>query len=170
MTNAQSLDFGLETKVGPVIVSMPSGSKYAYVEAGRYAANTYYNGRAHINDNKPALVFRDQEYIGSARLYADEAGRWEWRPSFPGESFSRRPQWTNAPKTHQAAMIAAITEALAEAMATDPSIAQRADELHHARKVEQARQDVTKAEALVAEAKATLKTARKVLRDLEAKS
>ena len=163
---SETVKFGLETKFGPVIVTMPCGSQYAHAEAGRYAANTYYDGKAHINDDKPALEFRGQEYIGSVRLYLTDAG-WEERPSFPGESFSRRPQWTNAPKTHQAAMVAAIIESLEEALAADPSITQRADEAHRTRKIAEAQQDVATAEAAVKAAKTQLATARKALRKLE---
>src|SRR4051812_16302940 len=111
--------FGLETKYGPVIVRMQGGPEWASVEAGRYVANTYYDGKAHINDDKPALVFRGQEYIGFINL-SRASGEWVQREGFPGDRFSRRPQWDKAPRTHHAAMVAAIVEELETYLSEHP--------------------------------------------------
>lgn len=56
--------FGLATKYGPFIVSYVTGS-WIYAEVGEYAPFTYYDGKAHLNDDKPALEYQGKRYTGS---------------------------------------------------------------------------------------------------------
>lgn len=139
---ASSVEFGLETEFGPVIVRL-SSERSAYVEVGRYMPKVLsHNGKAHINDDRPALVFRGQEYIGSAR-FEREDGAWVHKPSYYGDVFSKRPQWTAAPPTHNAQMIAAISTSLLGYLATYPEVLKQASDAHRAREIDSLRSNIT---------------------------
>lgn len=160
------VEFGLETEFGPVIVRL-SGERSAYVEVGRYMPRVLsHNGKAHINDDRPALMFRGQEYIGSARLARAEDGTWVHKPSYPGDVFSKRPQWTNAPPTHNARMVEAVAAALVGYLAAHPEVLEQAGEAHRAREVQSLRSNIAELDEKIGELTEERTAAKRALRKL----
>jgi hypothetical protein len=112
------------------------------------------NGQGYINTDSAALTFRNQEYIGSVHLYLSPTG---W--SAPnGSHFSKRPQWTDAPKTHAQALEAACIEAVLTYVASNPDVLDRGErsalarDLHSAiRDADEMREKLAALDAQIAE-------------------
>lgn len=107
----------LSTQYGRVRVALVSAT-WAHVTVDSEA------GQAHINDDRPALTYRGQDYIGGVGFdIADGV------PTVHPDRvhLSKRPQWVDAPKTHAAAMVDAIRVALVEYLAAHPTVLGRAE-------------------------------------------
>lgn len=135
--------FVLQTAHGPVIVTL-SGPGYAICEVGGEA------GRAHINDERPGFSYRGQDYIGYARL-VEVDGTWQIAPGH-GYSFSKRPQWTEAPRTHRAAMLGEVIRAVREHLHAHPELAHAAARAEAQRELAAAERELTAAKAAYAAA------------------
>ncbi len=78
------------------------------------------DGHAHVNDNRPALVYRGEEYIGSAWFqYTD--GVVSVADFSSAVSISRRATWSAAPRTYAAAMVEAMRTAIVAYLAATPA-------------------------------------------------
>lgn len=113
-TFISSPSVGLTTAYGPV--------KASFTDSGHVAVRV----DAHVNDEKPALVYRGQEFIGMVHLWADAGAGWEMRDGSDC-SLSRRPQSTDAPVTYARAMVAAVRDAVVSYVAEHPEVLAAAD-------------------------------------------
>jgi hypothetical protein len=106
----------LDTKHGKVRVTFVR-STWIYAEAGDES------GQAHINDDKPALIYRNEEYIGSVSFSVTDSRLGDAERV----SLSRRANWTDAPRTYAAAMVAAVREAVQTFIDEYPEVLVEAD-------------------------------------------
>lgn len=145
----------LETKYGTVRALWQDGRVFVTVASEE--------GQAHINDHRPALTYRGEEYIGSVHLNLGPAG---FAPDLRYGKLSRRSNWSDAPPSYQAAMFAAIVDAVTTHYASvDPTCMDRGalasigQELHGLErdmreavaKVDFLRAEISKCEARMAE-------------------
>jgi len=84
------------------------------------------SGPAHINDETPALVYREQEYIGMVFFVVDATGRVAVDDS-TRPRLSKRPQGTDAPDFYSAAMVAAIAAAVQDHIDANPEVLRLAE-------------------------------------------
>lgn len=143
----------LPTKFGKVRAVFLDGAVFVSVASEE--------GQAHVNDQRPALEYRGEQYIGSLRLALGPAGF-----HATDVSLSRRSNWTDAPRTYATAMADAVVDAVTTHVAgVDPTVMDRGElasigqELHRLEremreavaKVDELRQKISKREARAAE-------------------
>lgn len=134
-----------ETKYGKIRMHAVNGSR-VMVDVGDET------GHAHINDNRPALTYRGQEYIGSVFFDVTATGI-----SATDVSISRRPEWSSAPKTYAAAMVEAMRETVAAYIAEHPEFLPAAEYADVNNALDSATEKRDKLAAELAEADATVK-------------
>lgn len=108
----------LTTELGPVMAT--------FTDAGHVHVST---DGAHVNDDNPCLAYRGQEYRVSVNLFADagpDLPAWSERPD-GYRTITRRPQWTDAPRTYAAAIVDAITAAVRAYVAEHPETLRAAE-------------------------------------------
>lgn len=103
----------LTTEYGPAVA--------AFTDAGHVSVGT---DGAHINDDNPCLTFRGQEYLVHVHLYVSLG--WDVKPG-DHVSIQRRPQWTDAPRTHRDKIVAAIASAVRAYLAEHPETLREAE-------------------------------------------
>jgi hypothetical protein len=110
----------IETEYGKVRLSVTRATA-VYVEVGDETGN------AHINDDRPALVYRGQEYIGSIHFEVTADGQLAVSDFRGSVHLSKRPQWSDAPRSYATAMLAAISTAVKAHLDAHPELLRKAD-------------------------------------------
>lgn len=137
------------------------GTEYGTVEAQFLGGNRVMvdvateAGKAHINDGKPALVYRGEQYIGSVWLDVVGPG-----VTVESTSLSRRSNWTDAPKTYAGAMASAIASAVKAFLAEHSDMLVEGERAHLTR-------DLSRAFDTLEETRKAFHAARTTVRDLE---
>lgn len=104
----------LTTAHGPVTAAFTNG--------GHVAVSV----EAHVNDDKPALNYRGQDYIGMVHLFLLD-GVWATRND-SDTNLTKRPNWmVEAPPTHRDALVAAIVKAVTACVEANPDILKAAE-------------------------------------------
>lgn len=114
---------GSRRVTGPVRIAF-TDENYAFVGT-----------EAHVNDNAPAIVFADTEYLVSVHLDRDpDTGKWSEHDPRGYEVRSRSVLGKEAPKTHRmaivAALIATVEKHWTEDVARQAKYARAAQELY----------------------------------------
>lgn len=145
----------VETRFGKVRVTFVRSS-WASTDIGDES------GHAHVNDDTPALVYRGEEYIGSAGFVIKDG-----RVGDTGRvSLSRRSTWTDAPRTYAAAMVEATREAVQAFVDANPDVLRDADRADINNDLIRADGERAKCAAALAEVDAEIATLEQRLADL----
>lgn len=136
----------LTTKYGKVRAVWQSGRVFVNVASEE--------GQAHINDSRPALVYRGEEFIGSMHLDLGPAGF----VADPGwVHLSRRSNWSDAPRTYREAMVAAVVDAVTTYVASvDPTIMDKGELAEIGQRMHGASRKLVEARQLVADLQAQM--------------
>ena len=127
-----------QSPIGPVVL--------AFTDAG----HVHVSCDAHVNDRKPAVVWRGEDYLPSIHLYA--ADGWESKPG-DRPHVTRRSNWSDAPRTYRDGIVATLAAFVREYVAQHPEVLAEAELAATTNALREALAEQAKAAQALSEAK-----------------
>lgn len=107
-------------KYPTVTIDTPLGAvQAAFTEADHVSVTT----DAHVNDDRPTIVYRGRDYLIHLHLYASRG----WTQGDYAPSVKSRDNWSDAPRTYRQAIIDTVSDAVRAYAVSHPEVLRAAE-------------------------------------------